>query len=149
MKRKTPLVSKPRARAKANAKRGAEASERYRRNTGTPKVEKHGIGWENTRRVIWERCGGRCEGCGTALGAIQFMEGHHRQTRATGIHCPGNAVALCHLCHHGPEGHGSPQRARSLGRIISKFVEHPCELPVFINSWGWVRLHCDGTIAQA
>lgn len=107
----------------------------------------HGLPWGDVRLIIYVRAGGRCELCGAALNIVN-MEGHHRRSRKVGPDCPGNALALCHDCHH-ERVHGGQVLARTLGWIISTFTADPCQQIVELPSAGKVILSCDGTYLQA
>lgn len=116
---------------------------------GDPRPDDHSILWADVRPIIYLRSGGRCERCGTGLN-IHNMEAHHRRTRSIGPDCPCNALALCSLCHHGPEVHAGPFRARKLGTIISRHYEgRPENVPVDVHGRGTVLLACDGTYRLA
>lgn len=131
MKKTPPSKTQKRRATRARAEKRERAGE-------------HPFTWTEVRGIIFARCGGRCEGCGKAI-TLGTMEGHHRRTRSVGPDCPGNALALCRDCHHGPTVHGGPELARELGRIVSKFSDvAPCDHPVVVHGRGLVLLDCLG-----
>lgn len=164
MKRGGPLQRKTPLRNKASMKRGTASgfSGPWPSRSKPIKVKRdqprrrsrdqlsHGMPWQDVRMIIYTRSLGRCEGCGTGLN-LAGMEAHHRRTRRLGPDCPCNALALCPSCHHGPLGHGGPEAAREVGRIISRHDEvEPSEVPVTLHGYGKpVYLTCGGTYLAA
>ena len=147
IQRRTPLASGGFQRKKGTLQRRTQLPPRRkkaRRNGAS-----HGISWQDVRAIIFVRAGGRCEVCGKSLN-IHNMEGHHRRSRRYGPDCPGNAIALCSDCHHGPQVHGSPAAARPLGYIVSSSNTAPCGERVWLPvHGGWVILGCDGMLERS
>ena len=55
---------------------------------------------QNLRDLIWKRCGGYCEVCGTSMFEEQWAA-HHRQLRSQGgADEPSNLMAVHHFCHN-------------------------------------------------
>jgi hypothetical protein len=102
--------------------------------------------WAAVRLILHVRAGGLCELCSTPV-TVASMEGHHRRSRGVrGLHrhCPCNALALCSACHHGPDVHDGPERAKDLGTIVSRHSSTPpSEIPVILRV-GKVHLDCRG-----
>lgn len=160
MKRGGPLQRRTPLRAKTGLARGAGPTRRtpvkpkresVRRKWEEAKADArgdgHSIPWEDVRRIVYTRSGGRCEGCGKSL-SFAAMQAHHRRTRAVGPDCPCNALALCSNCHH-VKVHGQPEKARELGRIISRHDRNAASLhPVRLHH-GLVLLDCKGGLAPA
>jgi 5-methylcytosine-specific restriction endonuclease McrA len=48
-----------------------------------------------TRRLVWERDGGRCRYCGLPGQEID----HVRRLRGRAFHCPSNVVVACRACN--------------------------------------------------
>lgn len=87
------------------------------------------------RRIVRERCGGRCERCGAPGPTI-----HHRRKRSQGgTWCPSNLIALCGGgvtgCHGWVEA--NPAAAHAAGLWL-RHGENAAERPV------WVGEHAGG-----
>lgn len=92
------------------------------------------------RRVIAERCGGRCERCG----APEYTVHHRRKRSQGGTWCPSNLLALCGSgttgCHGWVEN--NPTAAQAL-RFWLRAGQPSETTPVWL--WGrWVLLQPDG-----
>lgn len=118
-----------------------------KRKPRTPEAEEQDALWAAVRLAIHLRSGGLCELCGDPI-SVASMEGHHRRSRSVPgdhRHCPCNALALCGRCHHGPQVHAGPTRAKEIGTIVSRHsVEEPSAVLVRLRT-GRVQLNCDGT----
>lgn len=151
LNRRTPLVARspiPRT-GKPGGQGGLTRGHPIRAKRDKPRrtrrdLEAHGIEWGDVRLVIYLRAGGACELCLANLN-LANMEGHHRQRRREGVHCPANALALCHGCHM--EVHAHPDRSLALHHIVSSFEVDPCRSPVWLRTW--VDLSCEGTALPA
>lgn len=144
-----PLTRKPMPRGKRSPVRQPDETMRRKAARRRKRLgHDHGVTWAEVRLLIFIRCGGRCELCSRSL-TMDTLEGHHRQTRAVGVDCPGNALALCHDCHHGPLVHAGPARGRELGTIVSRHEDDPCAVPVDLPRRGLVVLGCDGSVSLA
>jgi hypothetical protein len=102
--------------------------------------------WSAVRSVVWERCGGRCERCGTALNRAGW-QCHHRKFRSRGgRHSVSNAVALCSACHTGSSRavHRDLAGAAASGYAVSALSD-PALVPVRLFDGRLVRLGHDGT----
>ena len=92
-----------------------------------------------SRVIVWDRSGGRCERCGG-----RASEWHHRRPRGirdTHRHCACVGLATCGSCHRWI--HSQPAESRSLGLIVSRYEEEPWKIPVQTVS-GWAVMTCDG-----
>lgn len=92
------------------------------------------------RRIIAERCGGRCERCG----APEYTVHHRRKRSQGGTWCPSNLLALHGSgttgCHGWVEA--NPAAAHALGFWL-RAGQSPDTTPVWL--WGrWVLLQPDG-----
>lgn len=98
------------------------------------------VGEDKSRRIVRERCGGRCEMCGRS-GPLEFA---HRKGRAQlGLWTPSNGIAACPTCHAFQHAH--PEEARQMGWHVSGAVKDELvhEVPVKLLTWlgiGWYKL---------
>lgn len=103
------------------------------------------------RRVVWQRCGGRCEITGVDLDYETF-DLHHRRPKGMGgtsradrdaVEC---LLALHPTIHNGaPHSvHQNPTWSRPLGYLVSKHVDYPGQVPVQLLERYWVLLGGDG-----
>lgn len=97
------------------------------------------------REVVYRRSRGRCEVCG-GVGS----EFSHRRTRAVrGKHqnSPENALWACRTCH--ARMHRNPEVARANGWHVSRYVDEPGTVPVWLPPRrGWFLLGCDGSMTR-
>lgn len=100
---------------------------------------------ESSRGYVYGRSGYRCEVCG-GVG----REYSHRRTRAVGgehQHCPCNALLACSADHR--RMHSSPVAARANGWHVSRYVDEPGSVPVWLPPrGGWFLLGCDGSMTR-
>jgi len=92
------------------------------------------------RTLVFERCAGRCEICNEWTSDIEL---HHRRARGMGstrrpeTNMASNALALCHMCHHGRvESYRS--QAYENGWLVRQ-SRLPAEVPVLRRD-RWVLL---------
>lgn len=97
------------------------------------------------RGMVFGRSLYRCEVCG-GVG----REYSHRRTRAVGgehQHCPCNALLACSADHR--RMHDGPEVARRLGWHVSRYVDEPGTVPVWLPPrGGWFLLGCDGSMTR-
>lgn len=97
------------------------------------------------REVVFGRSRYRCECCGGV--ARDFS---HRRTRAVpGEHqnCPCSALAACRADHEWMHAH--PEAARARGWHVSRYVDEPGSVPVWLPTrGGWFLLGCDGSMTR-
>jgi hypothetical protein len=139
--RSAPMVRRARRLAPAAAMRRL-ALIRQRRESGAV--------WTAVRRVVWVRCEGRCERCGTALEAGAW-DCHHRKPRARGGRDEVvNAVALCPSCHTGGPlaVHRRELPAGARGLMLRRH-ENPALVPVMIHTGQTLRLMPGGSYDHA
>lgn len=55
---------------------------------------------QSVRQKAWERCGGRCEGCGAHLYVGKYQFDHDRADGLGGEPTLENCKVLCTACHH-------------------------------------------------
>lgn len=111
--------------------------QRRRKDTGPDKA---------TRKLLWERAGGRCELCWLSVGLVP----HHRKPRGIGgtvdpaINRLSNLLLLCPACHLGTKGVERERlRAYDLGHLVYRNHD-PRTTPVLLLAHGRVLLDDEG-----
>lgn len=100
------------------------------------------------RAIVWARCRGWCDLCGTAFRVIDRMSAHHRLARSHGRNDnPSNLLALCAGCHQ--DVHRNPAHSRAQGWIISGHERRAPADVLAHTRMGWVRLLPDGSVLPA
>lgn len=98
--------------------------------------------WTAVRKVVWERCGGRCELTGERLDPATW-QAHHRKFRSRGgQHSVTNAVALTPTAHRGVHQRGQ-RVAQDRGFVVASTAD-PGEVPVRLFDGRLVRLTTSG-----
>ncbi|WP_369122934.1 HNH endonuclease [Nocardia farcinica] len=101
--------------------------------------------------ALRQRCGCRCERCGTTFLGPNGGDPHHRTPRGMGgtrdarINRLSNLVALCRPCHDWVESH----RSRSIveGWLVPRHLD-PADVPVSSRIHGRVLLADDGSVVS-
>ena len=101
--------------------------------------------WSAVRRVVWARCGGRCEFSGERLDPATW-QCHHRKFRSRGgQHSAANAVALTPTAHRGVHRRGQ-RIAEERGFVVGSTAD-PSTTPVRLFDGRLVRLTSTGGYA--
>ena len=100
----------------------------------------------DTRALVAERSGGRCEIgiVGKCTGAATDL--HHRQARRSQRHDVANALHCCRR-DHSDAAHGQPALAMHMGWIVSQYAD-PSTAPVNLHG-RWVTFTADGGYEDA
>lgn len=102
------------------------------------------------KRAAWERCGGRCEGCGTSLLGVSYVYDHDWPTRLGGPPTLENCKVLCDdgpgSCNdrktHGLDLPGIAAAKRYAKNRLPLDIERPAKKPGTIkNSRGFPKGH--------
>lgn len=81
------------------------------------------------RKQVWDRCGGRCEWCGspvTQSGSLyKRMHAHEQVPKGSGGEVSlTNTVGICYDCHFNrPEAHGNRRPQFSSGQTFEEVME--------------------------
>jgi hypothetical protein len=117
----------------------------------TPRLD-----WANIRKMLWERCGGRCEVSGLPLDAETF-DAHHRRNKGMGGTSRPDRDAIWNLLALDPQVHnGGPlsvhgRRAWSEARgfLVPKGEDNVQVWPVKLHDRRWVYLTANGRYLPA
>lgn len=106
------------------------------------KAEGHAF-WEEQRRRLYVRSGGRCEVGGCRLDDTG-LEAHHRKLRSQGgLHGVENLLAACPAHHR--QIHANPTWARTHGYIVPGIGDYdPAEWAVILHDGRTVRMTAAG-----
>lgn len=98
------------------------------------------------REVVYRRSRGRCEVCG-GVGS-EFSHRRTRAVRGEHAHAAENALWACRTCHD--RMHRNPEVARANGWHVSRYVEDPGTVPVWLPPRsGWFLLGRDGSLTPS
>ena len=103
------------------------------------------------RRPLWERCYGLCEVTGRPL-QYETFDMHHRRPKGKGgtsrpnVNDLDNLLALDPTIHNGARHsvHQDPGWSRPRGYLVSKTLDNPGMVPVYLLDRYWVLLGKDG-----
>jgi hypothetical protein len=101
---------------------------------------------EQLRLLIFKRCGGYCERCGTPIDE-RDMAAHHRRLRSQGGKDEvENLLAVHHACHNGHTRsiHLNPAESYANGWMVRSHAE-PSAVPVLLPGRHWALLTPDAT----
>lgn len=102
--------------------------------------------WTAVRKVVWRRCGGRCESSGEPLDPATW-QCHHRKFRSRGgQHSVTNAVALTPRMHRTVHNRGQAT-AEARGFVVASAAD-PATTPVRLFDGRPVLLRPDGTYEE-
>ena len=96
---------------------------------------------KSVRELVWKRCRGYCEKCGTSINSVDWAF-HHRKLRSQGgKDSASNGLALHNFCHNIAKGsvHQNPKDSAEKGYIVKSW-ESPETKPLLRPNGSWVTL---------